>query len=68
MAQSLKVTPPRHCPRCAGPMFRDYYDDFGCLWCGEQWSAGPPVMQPQPIVHEGPRKRGRPRKHPIAAA
>ena len=57
----------RKCPRCDGPLYRGYDDDMSCLFCGEYLFAKlppRPVIQPQP---SGPRKRGRPRKNPVAA-
>jgi hypothetical protein len=69
MALPQKQPPPSHCPRCKGPMYAGYDDDRTCLFCGEYWFANPPppVVERAPVVHEGPRKRGRPRKHPVAA-
>jgi len=68
MALATKPVPPSRCTRCSGPMYRGYDDDFTCLFCGEYWFANPPQPLPAPPpVQEGPRKRGRPRKHPIVA-
>jgi uncharacterized Zn finger protein (UPF0148 family) len=69
MALPAKQPPPKHCPRCKGPMYQGYDDDRTCLFCGEYWFANPPppVVERPPVVQEGPRKRGRPRKHPVAA-
>jgi hypothetical protein len=57
------------CSRCAGPMYKGYDDDYTCLFCGEYVFANMP-REPRvqrPPVQEGPRKRGRPRKNPVAA-
>ena len=69
MALPQKPPRPKHCPRCQGPMYAGYDDDLTCLFCGEYWFANPPppVVERPPVVQEGPRKRGRPRKHPVAA-
>jgi hypothetical protein len=50
-------------------MYAGYDDDRTCLFCGEYWFANPPppVVERPPVVQDGPRKRGRPRKHPVAA-
>jgi uncharacterized Zn finger protein (UPF0148 family) len=59
---------PQHCPRCRGPLFQGYENEYGCLMCGECMYRQPRVMsEPRPVVQEGPRKRGRPRKHPLVA-
>jgi hypothetical protein len=51
-------------------MYKGYEDDYTCLLCGEYVFANmpkePPVARTAP-PQEGPRKRGRPRKHPVAA-
>jgi tRNA(Ile2) C34 agmatinyltransferase TiaS len=59
----------KRCPRCSGPMYSGYDDDYSCLFCGEYVFATPPprVIEPPPLVPPGPRKRGRPRKNPVAA-
>ena len=57
------------CPRCTGPMYQDYEEEATCLYCGEHVYANVPPrpeLQAAP-VSEGPRKRGRPRKHFVAA-
>jgi hypothetical protein len=50
-------------------MYSGYDDDYSCLFCGEYVFATPPprVIEPPPLVPPGPRKRGRPRKNPVAA-
>ena len=60
---------PRSCPRCAGALYLTYDDDYTCLICGEYVyrNPPPPLPEPAPMVQEGPRKRGRPRKRPVAA-
>jgi uncharacterized Zn finger protein (UPF0148 family) len=56
---------PSHCPRCRGPLFQGYEDEYGCLMCGERIFPQPSVRsEPRPVVQERPRKRGRPRKQP----
>ena len=70
MMASLKRPMPRNCPRCSGPLYRGYDDDMSCLFCGEYMFANMPprpAVQPEPPVQTGPRKRGRPRKNPVAA-
>ena len=59
----------RRCPRCSGPMYPGYDDDLTCLFCGEYVFANPPprTALPPPEIPPGPRKRGRPRKNPVAA-
>jgi hypothetical protein len=50
-------------------MYKGYEDDYTCLLCGEYVFVNmpkEPVQRPVP-PQEGPRKRGRPRKHPVAA-
>jgi uncharacterized protein (DUF983 family) len=67
MAPLMKPMPKR-CPRCNGPLYAGYDDDLSCLFCGEYLFANPPPMvQTAPAVPQGPRKRGRPRKNPVAA-
>ena len=54
---------PQQCPRCRGPLLRDY-DDYQCLYCGEcVYATAPPAVW-RPLVPAGARKRGRPRKRP----
>jgi hypothetical protein len=50
-------------------MYAGYDDDLSCLFCGEYVFANPPppIVQAPPAVSQGPRKRGRPRKNPVAA-
>ena len=65
-----KLPPIARCPRCSGPMYKGYDDDYSCLFCGEYVFANmprEPRVERPPVVQEGPRKRGRPRKHPVAA-
>jgi uncharacterized protein (DUF983 family) len=68
MAPLMKPMPKR-CPRCNGPLYAGYDDDLSCLFCGEYVFANPPapIVQTAPLVPQGPRKRGRPRKNPVAA-
>ena len=69
---ALAPKPPvlTRCPRCSGPMYSGYDDDYTCLLCGEYvfTSLPPQPLVERPPVQEGPRKRGRPRKHPEVAA
>ena len=58
---------PKRCPRCSGPLYAGYDDDLSCLFCGEYVFANPPRIIETPPVPQGPRKRGRPRKNPVAA-
>jgi hypothetical protein len=58
---------PNPCPRCRGPLIRDYDDDYRCLYCGECVYATAPPCVWRPLVPAGPRKRGRPRKQPLMA-
>lgn len=65
----LKTIPaPTTCPRCGGPMYRGYDDDASCLYCGEyayvRVEARHLLADPPPGER---RKRGRPRKHTVAA-
>jgi hypothetical protein len=50
-------------------MYRGYDDDMSCLFCGEYVFAHPPAqpLPRPPTEQQGPRKRGRPRKNPVAA-
>jgi hypothetical protein len=68
---SKKALPPiARCPRCSGPMYKGYDDDYSCLFCGEYVFANlprEPRVERPPVIQEGPRKRGRPRKNPVAA-
>ena len=69
LAQHSKPAP-THCPRCNGPMYQGYEDESSCLLCGEYVFANPlpaPPVDRLPTPPDGPRKRGRPRKHPVAA-
>ena len=69
MAPVQKTRAPQRCPRCGGPMYRGYDDDYSCLFCGEYIFANaprPPAVE-RPPAPEGLRKRGRPRKNPVAA-
>jgi hypothetical protein len=46
-------------------------DEYTCLACGEHLFTDLPfgrAVLPPSIIQEGPRKRGRPRKHPIPVA
>jgi hypothetical protein len=68
MALAEKAPRMTRCRRCGGPMYRGYDDDYSCLFCGEYVFANAPAQPlPRPPVQEGPRKRGRPRKNPVAA-
>jgi hypothetical protein len=69
MALMTKATMPKRCPRCNGPLYAGYDDDMSCLFCGEYVFANPPprIVETPPVVQQGPRKRGRPRKNPVAA-
>ncbi len=59
---------PRHCPRCRGPLWASYEDELDCLFCGESVFLHPAaVVERPPVVQVGPRRRGRPRKHPLVA-
>ncbi len=53
------------CPRCAGPMYRSYQDEYCCLLCGEYLfppASKRPVAEPPTRVPPAPGKGGRPRK------
>jgi hypothetical protein len=71
MAMVPQSSPPRCCPRCGGAVYRDYDNDYSCLHCGESVFVVSPRMRladlPPPLPEGQRRKRGRPRKHPIAA-
>ncbi len=70
MAMIPQASSPRCCPRCGGAIYRDYDEDYSCLHCGESVFVMRPRVQfaNLPLPPEGERrKRGRPRKHPIAA-
>jgi uncharacterized Zn finger protein (UPF0148 family) len=71
MAMVPQASPPKHCPRCGGAVYRDYDNDYSCLHCGESVFVVAPrvrLADLPPAPPEGERrKRGRPRKHPIAA-
>ena len=58
---------PQQCPRCRGPLLRNYGDDYQCLYCGESIYARAPPCVWQSLIAEGPRQRGRPRKQPLMA-
>ena len=65
-----KAAVPTRCPRCGGPMCRGYEEDYSCLFCGEYVFTKVPrerVVERPPMAQEGRRKRGRPRKNPVAA-
>jgi uncharacterized protein (DUF983 family) len=62
-----KAPVPSRCPRCSGPLYRGYDDDYSCLFCGEHIYTRVPQPVIAPLVPPGPRKRGRPRKNPVAA-
>ena len=58
---------PARCPRCRGPLYRDFDGDHCCLFCGE-YSYLQPVV-PLAVVRvmvERPR-RGRPSKRAAVA-
>jgi hypothetical protein len=58
----------KRCPRCNGPMYRGYDEDYSCLFCGEcVYPRLPALVVPPPAGIDAPRKRGRPRKNPTAA-
>jgi hypothetical protein len=52
-------------------VYRDYDNDYSCLHCGESVFVVAPRMRLADLPPAPPdgerRKRGRPRKHPIAA-
>jgi hypothetical protein len=59
---------PQRCPRCNGLLYRGYDDDYSCLFCGEYiYTSVPQPLFERPVIPPGPRKRGRPRKNPVAA-
>jgi uncharacterized Zn finger protein (UPF0148 family) len=59
---------PHHCPRCHGPLFKGYTDEYDCLLCGETiFPQARLVVERFADVQDGPRRRGRPRKHPLVA-
>jgi len=61
------IPAPTTCPRCGGPMYRGYDDEASCLYCGEYVY---PRVEARRLLLEpegGRRKRGRPRKHTVAA-
>jgi uncharacterized Zn finger protein (UPF0148 family) len=35
MRPAPQIVVPRYCPRCSGPLYRDYDGDYSCLMCGE---------------------------------
>ncbi len=64
MVLAPQVMLPQQCPRCAALMYRENGEAW-CLYCGERvfptrLLAYPPI--PAVPGHDGPRKRGRPRK------
>jgi hypothetical protein len=71
MATVPQATRLKHCPRCGGAVYRDYDNDYSCLHCGESVFVVAPRARladlPPPPPEGERRKRGRPRKHPIAA-
>jgi ribosomal protein S27AE len=71
MAMVPQASPPKNCPRCGGAVYRDYDNDLSCLHCGESVFVVAPRTRladlPPPPPEGERRKRGRPRKHPIAA-
>ena len=71
MAMVPHTVRPTRCPRCGGAVYRDYDNDYSCLHCGESVFVVAPRMRladlPPPPPEGERRKRGRPRKHPIAA-
>jgi uncharacterized Zn finger protein (UPF0148 family) len=40
MRQDPQAIVPRHCPRCSGPLYRDYDGDYCCLLCGDYTYVG----------------------------
>jgi hypothetical protein len=71
MALLQQASPPQQCPRCRGQVCQDYDGDYCCLLCGEYIYFRMPTVRWQDLqpaaAEPGKRKRGRPRKHPIAA-
>jgi hypothetical protein len=70
MALLQQGTAPVQCPRCSGQVYRDYDGDYCCLLCGEYIYFQAPRIRwedLQPPLEPGKRRRGRPRKNPIAA-
>lgn len=71
MATVQRVTMPAQCPRCQGPVYQDYDGDYCCLLCGECVYAIAPPVRWEDLAPDGEparRRRGRPRKQPVAAA
>jgi hypothetical protein len=66
MSEPQQRSAPQLCPRCRGPLLRDY-DDYLCLYCGECVYATAPPCVWRSLIAEGPRKRGRPHKQPLMA-
>jgi uncharacterized Zn finger protein (UPF0148 family) len=70
MRQAPQTLVPRHCPRCNGPLYRDYDGDYGCLLCGEcayldAFGAHGAIVAPP--TEERARKPALRRKAPSAA-
>jgi uncharacterized Zn finger protein (UPF0148 family) len=57
----------RQCPRCSGPLFKTYDDEYNCLCCGEYLFTAQAPPEYQRVIAEGPRRRGRPRKQAMSA-
>src|SRR5262249_13781674 len=55
------------CPRCRGRLLKgEEHNEYSCLFCGEYLFHREPQAEPPPLIREGPRRRGRPRKPPVA--
>jgi hypothetical protein len=70
MAPAQSASGTRQCPRCSGLMYQDHDRDYTCMNCGECIYFAAPRLQwkdLEPPLAPGKRRRGRPRKHPVAA-
>jgi hypothetical protein len=60
----------KRCPRCGGPMYSGYPDEYSCLFCGEYVyaRATPAPLVPADVEVERVRGTPRPRRKPPTAA
>jgi hypothetical protein len=68
MALALQTRIAPRCPRCAGPLYPDYQDAYGCLFCGEYVFFDAQGQRMTPVEEELPAGPPRRRRRAAPAA